>query len=144
MKRLHEPIDRRPAIERRAGPGPREVAPFGEHTAGVAQAIDRSVGVAAEAAPSQGAPNPFRRIGERLLEPRSKRARVEAVGLGLRQHDEQRIDRRLDRAFAKQFRAKSVNRIDARFFERGERQLEARTFVAVRGRARVLERRAQA
>ena len=51
---------------------------------------------------------------------------VQAAGLRLGEHREQRIDARLDRALAQQLGAEPVNGVDVRFFERLERVLEAR------------------
>jgi hypothetical protein len=130
MQRGDDPIDLGVTVERRPIPGSWKVAPVGEQAAGAAEPVDRPAGViagkAAEpAAAAQCAPCALRRIPQRLLKPRAERPPIDAVGLRLGQHDEQRIDARLHGALAQQLGAEPVNSIDVRFLERFEREVQS-------------------
>ncbi len=151
---VHEPCDFDVAIERRSIPRQRKIAPLGQRPPGAAQPIDRAAGVAVAAARPNGAETPLVRRSarrspsggffKRLLQPGPERARVQPIGLRLGQHGEQRIDAGLDRPFAQQFGAEAVDRVDVRFLERLEREIEARGRVTERPGAPRLERLAQA
>ena len=134
--------------------GRREVAPLGQRRGrrGEADRSDRR----RPPPPNDGAlvrrsarRSAFGRILQRLLEPGAEGARVQPVGLRLGQHGEERIDARLDRPLAEQFRAEAVDGVDVRLLERLERVLEtrrrARRSACGRDRrALLLERLAQA
>src|SRR5438132_13677339 len=98
MQRADVTADLARAVERRARPRMWEVAPLGERAAGASEAIDRPAGLAAakrrRARPPQRAAQTFRRILQRLLQPRAERAGIEAVRLRFGQDREKRIDAR--------------------------------------------------
>src|SRR5215467_4196346 len=128
MQQIERAGDRRCPIEWRPSPRRRELAPLGERPSGLAEPIDRSIAVAAakrwRTGSSQGAAESFRWPGEGLLQPGLKGARVQMIGLWLRQDGEERVDAGLDRALADELGAKAVNRVDVRFFEALERVVE--------------------
>ncbi len=127
MYGIDEMIDPRRTIERRPQPRPREVAHFGKRATGISQPIDRAVSGEPRCLPrtSRGEPgaaakraaDALGRVLQRLLHPAAKCARIQPVGLHVGEHREQRIDARLDRPLAEEFGAKSVDRVDVRFFE---------------------------
>ena len=128
------------AVERRARPRLRKVAPLGEEAAGGAQAVDRAAALGGDAeggharAP-QRPPQPLGRLRERLLQPRAEGARVETIRLNVGEHGEQRIDARFDRTLAQQLGAETVNRVHVRLLSADRSPTSARSSVLHRSHA---------
>ena len=149
VERGDEPTDLHRSIERRSPPRTREIAPLGEGTTRLPQPIDGPVALAlalesGRARPPEGATQAVEWVLKGFLQPRAKGATVQAIGLQLGQHGEQRIDPRFDRPLAQQLGAEAVDGVDVRLFERFERVLETPPRVSVGcRRAFELERLAQ-
>src|SRR5437867_873653 len=137
MERVDQPIDLGRPVEGGPAPGAGKVSPFGKSAACVSQPIDWAVRVAAagkrgRARATERAPETLWRILQRFLEPGVKRPPIQAVGLRLGQDSEERIDVPFDGALPQQIRAEPVDRIDVRFLESLERELESCPNLVVR------------
>src|ERR1051325_5554673 len=120
MHEIDDARDGRVAIERGARPPGAETAPLRELEGGAPQPFDGSVFVR-RTRPQRPARSPQRaadacgRVLEARLPPAVERLLEQPLRLPFGEHAEQRIDPRLDRPFAQQIGAETVNGADVRF-----------------------------